>query len=78
MDSIWTGARRARANHRKMLVKDETLGSPSDELIAISANRVALLKRSRCELDLTEYSTDDSCIGYNVSRLRYFSSVGNF
>lgn len=46
MDSIWNGARQTRANRRKMLVKDETLGSSSDELIAIrqliSANRVAI------------------------------------
>lgn len=35
MDSIWIGARQTRANRRKMLAKDETLGSSSDELIAI-------------------------------------------
>lgn len=46
MDSIWIGARQTRANRRKMLVKDETLGSSSDELIAIGqlilASRIAI------------------------------------
>jgi len=42
MDSIWNGARQACANRRMMLIKDETLDSSSNELIVISANRIAI------------------------------------